>query len=519
VILPWWKWHHRRTDSTMPHLFPDTQDPYRFHGIRHFLETQGLPEYEDEPRATIGYDESCTIQVSGGRMLPKPAGWLEYKCLKVPLYEEPVEAAGEPIAVFHGEKSYPCVAEEGDRIKFGFDIFNAVGRILSGHLETAYCPSEAAEIPFLDIYEEILFDCLVRVHNKAGVPLVRKARWPNGAPYAVCLTHDVDEVRKIYQHVTAPLKSLVLGKPKEALTKMSNSLSDILHGRDPYWTFEELIRLENELGVKSSLYFLEEKGRFTFKDLKSFFLMARRYEFTEPNIAAMLRKLDAGGWDVGVHGSYNSYNNPALFNTEKERLEKVLGHPTTGTRQHHLNFTIPKTWEMHAASGLKYDCSMGYKDKPGFRWATSLPFHPLNAKTLKPIGILEIPTVIMDTPLFYIKADPQETINRVRDTVNSHGGLLTLLWHHTVFNEREFPGWTERYHQTIQEAKKDGAWIGRGHDLATWWEKRKQGQTNAPTSNEGDSIERSPTVGIVMEKYTRAGITICSGNGMSMIKN
>jgi len=462
----------------MPALQPDTPDPFRLHGIRHFTETQGLPEYEGAPPAAIVYEDSKsqspqTICVREGMMLSTPAGWLQYQDYKVPLYEEPAEAAGEPIAVFRGEKSYPCVAEEGDTITFGFDIFNAVGRILSGHLETAECPPEAAEIPFLDIYEEILLSCLIRCHDKAGVPLVRKAMWPNGAPYAVCLTHDVDEVRKTYQHLTSPPKYAALGQFSKAFRYVQNSISDLSSGRDPYWAFEELIRLEDELGVKSSLYFLEETGKFTLKDLKSFFLTARRYEFTEPKIAAMIRRLDAGGWDVGVHGSYNSYDNPEMLKAEKAKLEAVLGHPVTGIRQHHLNFKNPETWRAQEAAGLKYDCTLGFKDKPGFRWATCNPFTPLDPTTKTPINITAIPTTIMDTPLFYTKKDPAETIGRIQDTVKRHGGVLTMLWHHAVFNEREFPGWTNNYEMAIRKAQVDGAWITTGKNIMQWLENNR----------------------------------------------
>jgi len=60
--------------------------------------------------------------------------------------------------------------------------------------------------------------------------------------------------------------------------------------------------------------------------------------------------------------------------------------------------------------------SLGYKDRPGFRLATSLPFNPLNPKNKKPMNLPEIPTIMMDTSPFYQKTNPPETINRIQNT-------------------------------------------------------------------------------------------------------
>jgi len=59
-------------------LSHSTTDPFRLHGIRHFTETQGLPEYEGAPPAAIVYGDikspsPQTIRVREGRMLSRPA--------------------------------------------------------------------------------------------------------------------------------------------------------------------------------------------------------------------------------------------------------------------------------------------------------------------------------------------------------------------------------------------------------------------------------------------------------------
>ena len=76
----------------------------------------------------------------------------------------------------------------------------------------------------------------------------------------------------------------------------------------------------------------------------------------------------------------------------------------------------------------------------------------------------------MDTTTFYQKTNPPETINRIQNTVKTHGGLLILLRHHAVFNERESPGWTNNYEMAIRTAQVDGAWITTGKIIMQWLE-------------------------------------------------
>jgi hypothetical protein len=463
----------------------DTRDPVRLCGIRHFIETQGLPTQSDSNGlAGIVYGNSKSPYEHTLRVMENP---------------------NDETDMIMSKEAGTFIEEKDGEITVGFDAFAEIGHILGGCAEGkkyAQTMEKNAKTPFLDLFEELLFQNLKKVHFNAGLPLVRKAMWPDGRRYTVCLTHDVDEVKKTYQHLTSPVKYLLLRQFKRAIRQLGYSISDVMGGRDPYWTFEELIRLEKDLGVKSSLYFLQEKGKFTLKDLKSFFLIARRYEFSEPKIAAIIRRLDEGGWDIGVHGSYNSHDNQGLFNSEKQSLETVLGHPTIGTRQHHLNLTIPKTWRIHEACGLSYDCSLGLKGTVGFRWGTCFPFQPFDAERNQSINILEMPTAIMDTPLFYIKGDAWAECSQVMDQVRRCGGLLTLLWHHTVFNEREFPGWIGRYGRIISSAQADGAWVTHCRDIASWWSSRMKAEMKTSTRGNRTTIACPSVRGLNIEVFT-----------------
>ena len=51
---------------------------------------------------------------------------------------------------------------------------------------------------------------LLAVTN-AGYHSSRKSYWPEGKNFAVCLTHDVDEIKKTYQWISRPLHFLARG--------------------------------------------------------------------------------------------------------------------------------------------------------------------------------------------------------------------------------------------------------------------------------------------------------------------
>ena len=45
------------------------------------------------------------------------------------------------------------------------------------------------------------------------------------------------------------------------------------------------------------------------------------------------------GREIGLHGSFKTYTDLEILRTEKKRLEKALGHPVFGGRQHFLRFS------------------------------------------------------------------------------------------------------------------------------------------------------------------------------------
>jgi len=283
--------------------------------------------------------------------------------------------------------------------------------------------------------------------------------WPERKRFAICLTHDVDRVKKTWwQSLYYFVKTRKLYHLKTMFQKRNN----------PYWNFERIMAIEDKYGVRSTFFFLNESKKLEILRPSTYKLSLGRYDINSPEIVEIIKELDKNGWEIGVHGSYDSYRNKELLTKEKKALEKIVSHKVIGIRQHYLNLEIPTTWQLQKEVGFKYDASFGYRRDVGFRGNKLIPFKPFGEED----DFLVIPTTIMDSALFYKYPSPKmawRKISEVFKYAERTGALITILWHQRVFNENEFPEWSKIYERIITEGLKRGAWIGTCKDVYEWF--------------------------------------------------
>lgn len=310
---------------------------------------------------------------------------------------------------------------------------------------------------FLDIHQRFPH-CLSR-HRNIFEPVASKflienglkVEYPEGKKFAVCLTHDIDVVNFPKSNLLfGAAKSLTQGKIKNAF---KISFSNINKKWNPWWNFKEIMALEKKYNAKSSFYFLalnKDDPDFNFK-----------IEDLEHEIANIVDS----GWEVGLHGGHETYNNLDELIKEKKNLEKVLGKKVTGFRNHYLKFKVPDTWEILSKSGFKYDTTFGYADCVGFRNGMCHPFKPFNLNTNRSIDILEIPLTIMDTTLYnYMKLDIKSAWDITRlliDTVEKNNGVITILWHNTYMIGENL----KFYENILKYCYEKGAWMTSGNEI------------------------------------------------------
>lgn len=476
----------------------DTEDPYSIYGFHHFIQKYSFPFKiirKEKSRIDLLYDNSeqnidLNIQIKENEIKNDIRGWIKTKNESAPLFETPSDLIleGDSLVLYsNGVEEYPCIVQRDNNLIIGFGIFKEIGHILHGHLESLWISQHIDEmdkiskIPIVDVYEKIMFDCLHLCFHKHNIYLAYKHFWPNGKKFAVCLTYDVDRVKKTFQYVTHTIRHLKKGEINKAFTQMLS----LLRRENPYWNFDKIMETEKRLGVKSTFFFLNEQRKASLFAPREWKLYLGRYDIEDPEIVKAMKKLDAEGWEIGVHGSYNSYRDLKMLEEEKRVIEKLIGKKVHGISQHYCNLDIPGTWEYHEKIELVYDATMGFVNEIGFRYGTCFPFHPFNAVKGRTLSLWELPIIIMDTACSFEKRGVWKECINVLNSVEKYNGVMLLRWHPTVFNEQEFPGRSEIYERIIEICKEKDAWITTTSSIAEWLTQREKtkGRLYMPGSN------------------------------------
>jgi peptidoglycan/xylan/chitin deacetylase (PgdA/CDA1 family) len=267
--------------------------------------------------------------------------------------------------------------------------------------------------------------------------------------FTVCLTHDVDRTRKTFQYISHSLKALRNRNYNQVIYHVKS-----LGRKNPYWNFEKIMALENEYQLRSTFFFLNETTPFKLFSPGRWKLSLGNYKLDSVPIKAIIRYLNDNGWEIGLHGSYNTYNDIELLSLEKRKLESVLGQSVIGIRQHYLNLEVPTTWILQSKVGFLYDASYGIRNRVGF------PDDRYHAFRNNDSGMIILPLAIMDTYLFQLESTLDSIWCRclkIIEEAEKKGALLVLLWHQRVFHEGEFPQHTKVYRKIIEECICRGA--------------------------------------------------------------
>ncbi len=292
-----------------------------------------------------------------------------------------------------------------------------------------------------------------------------KAEYPDNKKFAVCLTHDIDDIYPTAPHV---FFSGISCLKKLNFQGMRQQLAWKYRGKEfsPYRNFKEIMRLEASYGARSSFYFMA-----TDRDIRPI-RPFRQYKIED--LEDELGAIADEGWEVGLHGGYYAFNVAEELKKEKNRLEKVFGKKVIGYRNHFLRFKVPDTWEILADAGFKYDTTLGYSNIVGFRNGMCHPFRPYDLNRGKEIGIVEIPLAIMEGTLFDHYRSPAEiwsTAKNLIDTVEKYNGVATLLWHNNMFSSPHREEIRKLYVKLLEYCKSKNAWMTSGEEVYQLWEK------------------------------------------------
>ena len=274
--------------------------------------------------------------------------------------------------------------------------------------------------------------------------------WPNNKKFAFSLTHDIDYPEMIKS--IEIIRYLLLHKNK---SKFSD-LTDIISGKNNFWKFDENMDLEKKYGLKSAFYFCSKKS-----NLLKFFISTPDpfYSIKKENFKEIFKKIINNGFEIGLHSSYNAYQSETEFRNEKLKLESQIGRTLSGNRHHfwHLNQTNPnETIQIHKNIGLKYDASIMYERRSGFRTGVGFLYKFFNLDLKKEIDLWQMPTTIMDNQLFGYKKysyfnNIHDEINVLIENIKNYEGIFISDFHVRVINETFFPNFGKTYKYILEK--------------------------------------------------------------------
>jgi hypothetical protein len=335
-----------------------------------------------------------------------------------------------------------------------------------------YATSEFARLgiaqDIVDRYLAHLLDRLKPLTRRLGAPAGPEPSWPGGRSFAVVLSHDVDflPVRvtdNLVQGVKSILRHLIRQRdPGDAWRAGRGWLLALVQGRDPYGCVPHILARESALGVRSS--FQIAVGHRDARDVN--------YHIEDERVRDYLRAIADAGFEVNLHGSYRSTDNPQWYVQEALLLAQRLCRPL-GSRQHFLSFDYDALFTAQEAAGIRYDMSMGFPDRPGPRAGFSFPYFPYNLREDRPYRVLQISLFLMDVTLsgyLGLRADSaQATIDACLDALQAKRGCASIVWHPIVFGGARDPGYDDLYFRLLERVRDGGGLATDGRTIDSFW--------------------------------------------------
>ncbi len=296
-----------------------------------------------------------------------------------------------------------------------------------------------------------LISDLVKSLAKAGI-ISRKSNeidlWPDNRRFALVVTHDIDIARRsVKGSIRLLMKRLPAGRFKGFYDSVRSSFGD---RRNPYDKISEWIKIENDLGIKSTFFIFP--GPRQHRDDPKYQL---------DMLSHSVEDIQRNGFELALHSGIECYEGDNLANS-RLRLENHTKSMITGLRPHYLSAHLPKYWRSAAGCGFSYSSCLGFDEAIGHFGGIDLPFVPFDREKDTAIDLVEIPIAIMDCGLIRDEAaDSDEVISRGKDLIDTtaeSGGMIVLDWHQRTLYNPDYPGWGELFRKITDYALRQGAY-------------------------------------------------------------
>ena len=286
--------------------------------------------------------------------------------------------------------------------------------------------------PIVNEYLEILWFCI-------------KSLWPNAQRkkkiFKTILSHDVDNpfeyaLSSFYKMSRTVIGDVIKrGDFYSAITRPAKwykvNYNNIKY--DPKNTFDFIMDTAEKNNLTTTFNFISDHSN---KQRDG------NYYLSDKIIISLIKRINDRGHLIGMHGSFDSYNNFSQLKKEFMLLQNTcnkigIKQNIWGSRQHYLRFDYTTTLQYLNDVGLHYDESLTYAERSGFRCGVCYDFQPFNILTRKKLSIKVRPLIVMecsvlDEDYMNLSADNDDAFKKIIELKNKcrkFNGNFTLLWH------------------------------------------------------------------------------------------
>ena len=267
--------------------------------------------------------------------------------------------------------------------------------------------------------------------------------------YELVLTHDVDVPLK-YRNIYSGLKEIVgdIVKRKNFKLAFENLISKfkthLKLKKDPFDTFDYLMNVSESVNSKSYFFFMG-KGTSGYDN---------RYSSDDKFVLRLVENIKNRGHFIGIHPTYNAYNDINQFKKEKLELERNFNLKITFGREHYLRFEVPTTWQIWEDNEMEWDSTLSFADKEGFRCGVCCLYSVYNILTRKKLNLKERPLIVMEGSFTTYQPDitPEQMEQKIKELMNKvkkYNGEFVFLWHNSSFNSGNWLKFQDIYEKVL----------------------------------------------------------------------
>lgn len=260
-------------------------------------------------------------------------------------------------------------------------------------------------------------------------------------------TIDIDNA---FAYAHKGLKRNIGGAIKDVLSFKINNLvkrieSNFNDTKDPYNTFNEINVLSNN--SKTDLRYFALIGDYSDYD--------KNPHYSNFGFRKLLKGLSVK-YEMGLHPSYQSFNDLEKIDIEKKRLEDIIEKKVTSARCHFLRVKFPETYRAFTKVGITDDYTMIYASQSGFRTGLCTPYPWFDLEKNEATSLIIHPSTIMEGTLRdyngYTSEHANSVIDNLLNEVKKQGGEFVSVWHNDSFvsSQKE---WVNVYKQLLEKSK------------------------------------------------------------------